>query len=164
MTKPKICPRLRILRSADADGVSFEATLAEDFTVHEEGGSWVADKGTWVANVDAEYKRDTDLEIGRIEVEPFIQRCGVGTQLYTRVMQEAKRKGMRMVSDSHRSELAESFWQKQKRKNRAECISEPGERGHLYAPSSGEGRKHKDHWKCRRWGLKLSTKSLRGKK
>jgi len=181
----KACPRLRLELESDHEGVTVTATLAEDFRIHEDGGSWTMDRGTWVGAIDANTRTpgefggepSGDLHVKLIEVEPSIQRCGIGTQLYEKVAHWTRRKKVRLLSDTHRSTDSESFWQKQVRKGRAECVGEEEKRaweertgkvatgdaprGHLHVPNGGVTI---DHWPCRRFALKPEARSLRGAK
>lgn len=146
----KMCPALRFDAGEYDAGV--EITV---FTVPPAGSRY---GGAYAGRIDAEI-HNGDLQVTFSEVEPEFRRCGVGTRLYETLMRIAQKKKLRLVSDSQRSEGAETFWQKQVKKNRAECIDDRG--GHKYTPGSGV---EPNVWPCRRFALKRRVRSLRGTK
>lgn len=138
----KVCPSLRF------DGGDYE-----------NGHEIVAftQSGDWAGRIDAEV-RDGDLRVMYAEVADELQGCGVGTRLYEHLLRAAHRKKLRLVSDFARSDSAESFWQKQVKKGRAECIDD--QPGHKYVPGEGVTP---NVWPCRRFAIKSSrVKTLRG--
>lgn len=93
------------------------------------------------------------LRVQRIDVEPDLRRCGVGTMLYERAAAEACERGLRLASDRERSKGAETFWRKQVRKGRARCIDRK-RRGDRYEPGRGTQERH---WKCGQYALKRAA-------
>jgi GNAT superfamily N-acetyltransferase len=64
------------------------------------------------------------MQVANITVVPRARRRGVATQLYEAAAEQACAKGVPLASDksTSRSASAESFWRKQFKKGRAECI------------------------------------------
>lgn len=50
--------------------------------------------------------------------------CGIGTQMYEAAWEVACGQQRRLASDRSRSDAAEGFWSKQKKKGRARCVSD----------------------------------------
>jgi len=75
-------------------------------------------------------------------------RCGYGTKLYEKFLEVACAKGLKLSSDTTRSEASEGFWQKQVRKGRARCTSykKPARRIDQRFDSMG-------HWSCERFEM-----------
>jgi len=68
------------------------------------------------------------LRITAIDVIESARHQGVGTAMYEEALALACARGERLVSDFTRSEYAEAFWRKQRRKGRAVCI-QPNPKG-----------------------------------
>lgn len=100
--------------------------------------------------------------VAYIRTSASLRRCGLGTQLYTRVAQELCKEGRGLVSDTTRTDAAEGFWRKQVRKNRAECLPGRGERL-SYSDKTGFTRTQ-NYWACRKYKLKCPVTSLRGRR
>jgi hypothetical protein len=99
----------------------------------------------------------TAVEVDLIEVD--VQRCGVGTALYTKLAQFACSEGKTMRSDSARSAAAEGFWRKQVRKGRARCVPGKGRRVFMTQGETGGPQS----WPCKRYRIiKCPVTSLRG--
>lgn len=105
-----------------------------------------------------------ELIVGTVRVDDKYQRCGVGTQLYTRAAELARKLGLPLVSDTTRSEAAEMFWQKQERKGRATCARKGRGAAKLkwdpttgFSPATGR-------WKCERYVLNPEATDLSGLK
>ena len=107
---------------------------------------------------------DVELVVGTVRVAETHQRCGVGTQLYTRAARKAREAGLPLVSDTTRSDAAESFWQKQERKGRAVCIKK-GRGAKKLAWSAETGfTPQRGRWSCEQYRLKVEVVDLSGLK
>lgn len=106
-------------------------------------------------------QRGLDLIVTAIDVKDKADmRRRFGTRLYEFANELACKRGLRLASDSERSQFAEAFWRKQVGKGRAMCIAKgqakfymqptaslsPEERARLPQP---EG----DSWPCKRYGV-----------
>jgi GNAT superfamily N-acetyltransferase len=82
--------------------------------------------GKWLGTLDA-VDEANEVDIYKVEVNPALRRCGVGTRLYTYLAKWACTQNKPLVSDTLRSPAAEAFWAKQQRKARAICVPlQPG--------------------------------------
>ncbi len=107
---------------------------------------------------------DEELIVGTVRVADTHQRCGVGTQLYTRAAAIARKLRMPLVSDSTRSEAAEMFWQKQERKGRATCARKgKGAAKLAWNPTTGFSPA-RGRWSCQQYVLKPDATDLSGLK
>jgi len=143
----KKCPKLRFVVDRDIHG--FEITAWRRGEEHPVGAIDVDTPGFASDHPD-------QARVQHITVAKLMQRCGIGTQLYTRAVAEAKKAGLLLTSDSQRTPKSEGFWQKQRRKGRAICVDK--KRGHGLLP--GQARPEVDHWDCRRFQMKPGTTSL----
>lgn len=143
----KSCPKLRWTvdpQSNDPATLHFNATAQHDQAEHVAYGKLHLHTGkktatvTW-ANVNEDYRR-----------------CGVGTRLYRRMLKEACKRGLRLTSDTTRSDASEAFWRKQVKKGRATCV-EPSMRGDHYDDYDGYVERAK--WKCGQYALKKDCPS-----
>lgn len=106
-------------------------------------------------------QRGLDLVVTAIDVKDRVDmRKRFGTRLYEFANELACKRGLRLASDSERSQYAEAFWRKQVTKGRAMCIAKgrakffisptaaltPEERARLPQP---EG----ETWPCKRYGV-----------
>lgn len=99
------------------------------------------------------------LAVNMVTVDDRYQRCGVGTRLYEAALAAACEQGLRLASDTQRTDGSEGFWQKQVAKGRAQCVSSaPADR--LNERWGPEGT-----WSCGRFAMLEtcpSSPSLRG--
>jgi GNAT superfamily N-acetyltransferase len=117
---PPKCPRLtfRVTVEGDDDDYSAESDYAYSITARDPLRNWVGQ-----IEVDLMYS-DGELiqaSVGLINVDRDLQRCGVGTRLYERAARIACKRGVKLRSDTSRSNKAEAFWRKQERKGRVVC-------------------------------------------
>jgi hypothetical protein len=70
------------------------------------------------------YAAKSLLVVESIDVSGDVRRCGVGTKLYEAAAKLACSRGLRLASDTFRTEASDGFWAKQVAKKRAVC-SEP---------------------------------------
>jgi hypothetical protein len=106
-------------------------------------------------------ERGLNLVVTAVDVKDKADmRQRFGTRLYEYANQLACERGLRLTSDSERSQYAESFWRKQTAKGRAECIAKG--RAVFYAEptrklSAEERAKlpqpEGDSWPCKRYGV-----------
>ncbi len=99
------------------------------------------------------------LKSGLVEVDPSARRCKLGTKLYMAAADYACREGLEMVSDVYRTEFSEGFWDKQRKRGRAACVTGAG--GFRLDPA-GDLDKVIGSWPCERYKLKKCQVDLSG--
>lgn len=124
MPRKTRCPRIRIVVRfiVPSSGATSIARREELHAVAMTNGRSV---GRIIAMVypDSEYRARPGyapfLGVYDARVEPELQRCGVGTKLYTAMAHEACNRGYPLASDDNLSVGSQGFWQKQVRNGRA---------------------------------------------
>lgn len=84
-------------------------------------------------------------------------RCGIGTKLYEQIAAAMCKQGLRLASDTGRSRYAESFWKKQVKKGRAECIARKTrtQRGGTVYDDRLDPTDRQ--WRCRQYAMKACS-------
>lgn len=128
----------------------------------------VSDSGSFM--VGALYlNRDTRgmddiLIVGEVRVLDSYQRCGVGTQLYTRAAAIARERGMPLYSDTARTEASQGFWEKQVRKGRAKCFRKGTGARKIRMTPGRDIVEERGKWSCQQYVLKPEATDLSGLK
>lgn len=108
---------------------------------------------------------DNILTVGEVRVLDSYQRCGVGTQLYTRAAAIARERGMPLYSDTARTAASQGFWEKQERKGRAKCAKKGRGAAKINMNhASGAIIEERGRWACQEYVLKPTATDLSGLK
>lgn len=104
--------------------------------------------------------RPTEVWVSSINVLSQLRRCGIGTQLWTKLAQWTCTQKKSLISDRLRSAGAEMFWRKQVRKKRAVCVK--GKGGSRFFPFPEESWNKPQTWPCEYFKLNCPVTSLAG--
>ena len=105
------------------------------------------------------------LRVESVNVMPSYQRCGVGTQLYTRAAELARELKMPLYSDTARTAASQGFWEKQERKGRAKCAKKGRGAAKINMNhASGAVIEERGRWACQEYVLKPTATDLSGLK
>lgn len=135
-----------------------EGNYVRAYEVSSEGSFLV---GSLYLNRDTRGMDDI-LTVGDVRVLPSYQRCGVGTQLYTRAAAIARERGVPLYSDTARTEASQGFWEKQVRKGRAKCARKGSGARKIRMTPGRDIVEERGKWACQQYVLKPEATDLSG--